>query len=186
MSRPETLLEGLCGHALSLGADSIEVEHEDGHERVYARKGGSGIRIANYASSSNDARELRTNLYAAARKPVRAVLGGRLSILTVEISESFGEDCFSVSIRVVPERDPATPAKFTARQGQYLAYIYHYSKIHRQAPSECDLQNYFRVSAPSVHEMLKTLQRSGLIERTPGQARSIRVLVAAEQLPELE
>jgi DNA-binding MarR family transcriptional regulator len=41
------------------------------------------------------------------------------------------------------------------------------------------------VSPPSVHEMIKTLERSALIERTPGQARSIRLLVQLEHLPRL-
>jgi hypothetical protein len=37
MGRPATLLEGLCGHALSLGAESVEVEHKDGRERLIER-----------------------------------------------------------------------------------------------------------------------------------------------------
>ena len=72
------------------------------------------------------------------------------------------------------------------KQGQYLAYLYTYTKIHRQAPSESDLQSYFRVSPPAVHDMIKTLERNGLIERTPGAARSIRVLVPLAYLPRLE
>jgi DNA-binding MarR family transcriptional regulator len=55
-----------------------------------------------------------------------------------------------------------------------------------QAPAESDLQRYFRVSAPAVHDMIKNLERNGLIQRTPGQARSIRLLVRAEYLPPLE
>jgi hypothetical protein len=47
MGQPTTLLEGLCGHALSLGAESIEVEYKDGREWVFANKGGMGIGIAN-------------------------------------------------------------------------------------------------------------------------------------------
>jgi DNA-binding MarR family transcriptional regulator len=34
--------------------------------------------------------------------------------------------------------------------------------------------------------MVKTLERNGLIERTPGKARSIRLMVKAEHLPRLE
>jgi Mn-dependent DtxR family transcriptional regulator len=75
---------------------------------------------------------------------------------------------------------------FTAKQGQYLAFIYNYTKIHHQAPAETDLQLYFRVSPPSIHEMIKTLERNGLIQKTPGQARSIRLLVKPEHLPRLE
>ena len=75
---------------------------------------------------------------------------------------------------------------FTAKQGQYLAFIYNYAKIHRQAPAESDLERYFQVSPPAIHDMVKTLERNGLIERTPGQARSIRLLVQPEHLPRLE
>ena len=66
---------------------------------------------------------------------------------------------------------------FTAKQGQYLAFIYCYTKIHRVSPAEADLQRYFRVTAPAVHTMILGLERRGLIERTPGQARSIRLKV---------
>ena len=74
---------------------------------------------------------------------------------------------------------------FTERQGQYLAFIYAYSKIHRRAPAEADLQRYFQVSPPTVHQMVLTLEKLGLISRIPGQARSIRLLLEPEQLPTL-
>jgi hypothetical protein len=186
MGRPTTLLEGLCGHVLSLGALSIEVEHKDGREWVFASQGGVGIGIANYASSSADAKELRRNLYAAAKKPVRGVYGGQVYILKVHVFESFGEDAFAVSIDPAPKLDPSATPSFTAKQGQYLAFIYNYTRIHRQAPAETDLQRYFRVSAPAIHDMIKTLERNGLIEKVPGQARSIRLLVQPENLPRLE
>ena len=186
MGKPITLLEGLCGHALSFGAQSIEVEYKDRREWVSARKGGTSIGIANYASSSADAKELRGNLIAAAKKPFRTVIDGKIYILKVRVFESFGEDAYKVSMVAAPKLDPSVAPAFTAKQGQYLAFIYNYTKIHRQAPAETDLQRHFQVSAPSVHEMLKTLERNGLIERTPGQARSTRLLVQPEHLPRLE
>jgi hypothetical protein len=186
MGRPTTLLEGLCGHALSLGAESIEVEHEDGQDWVFAHKGDIGIGIANYTSSSSDGKELRGNLYAAAKKPVRTVISGQVYILKVRVYESFGEDAFAVSIHLAPKVDPSIAPSFTAKQGQYLAFIYNYTKIQRRAPAESDLERYFQVSPPSVHEMIKTLERNGLIERTPGQARSIRLCVQPENLPRLK
>lgn len=64
MGQPATLLESLCAYAVSNGADSLEVEYEDGHEWVYARKENSGVSIANYPSDSREAKELRKNLYA--------------------------------------------------------------------------------------------------------------------------
>jgi repressor LexA len=75
---------------------------------------------------------------------------------------------------------------YTDKQGQYLAFIHLYTKLHRQAPSEAELQRHFGVTPPSVHQMVLTLERNGLIERTPWQARSIRVLVPPQELPDLE
>ncbi|MGH7596645.1 MAG: LexA family protein [bacterium] len=76
--------------------------------------------------------------------------------------------------------------RYTPRQGQYLAFIYYYTKIHRQPPAEADMQRYFKVSPPSVHQMILTLEKNKLIERVPGKARSIRLLLAREELPDLE
>jgi hypothetical protein len=185
MGKPATLLQELCGHALSFGADSIEVEYKDRREWVFAMKGGAGVSIANYESNSADGKELRENLYAAAKKPVRAVFAGRVYIIKIRIFESFGEDSFEVSMNPAPKLNPSVAPSFTAKQGQYLAFIYNYTKIHGRAPAELDLERYFQVSPPSIHEMIKTLERNGLIERTPGQARSIRLLVKPEHLPRL-
>ncbi len=71
-------------------------------------------------------------------------------------------------------------------QGQYLAFIHLYSKIHGVAPAEADLQRYFKVTPPSVHQMILTLERRGLISRVPGKARSIVLLVPRADLPALE
>jgi repressor LexA len=79
-----------------------------------------------------------------------------------------------------------TKKSFTGKQGQYLAFIFYYTKIHGYAPAEADVERYFRVTPPSVHQMILTLEKNGLIERVPGQKRSIRLLVDREDLPELE
>jgi repressor LexA len=76
--------------------------------------------------------------------------------------------------------------KYTSKQGQYLAFIHYYTKINGRAPAEADMQRYFKVSPPSVHQMVITLERKKLINRTPGEARSIRILMPAEELPSLE
>ena len=76
--------------------------------------------------------------------------------------------------------------KFTPRQGQYLAFIYNYTKINGRAPAEADLERYFRVAYSSVHQMIITLEERGLITRTPGEARSIRLRLPREKLPDLE
>jgi len=71
----------------------------------------------------------------------------------------------------------AARPKFTRLQGRYLKFIQEYLQLHGVAPSERDMQYHFRVTPPTVHQMILTLERKGLIERAPGQARSIRVLV---------
>jgi DNA-binding MarR family transcriptional regulator len=80
----------------------------------------------------------------------------------------------------------STPPRFTEKQGQYLAFIYVYSRMFRQAPAEADIQRHFRVSPPSVHQMIINLHRAGLISRKPGVPRSIELLVAPEHLPILK
>jgi repressor LexA len=79
---------------------------------------------------------------------------------------------------------PSKP--FTYKQGQYLAFIYYYSKVNGQAPAEADMQRYFSVSPPSVHQMILTLEANGFIDRISGKGRSIRLLLAREDLPDLE
>lgn len=74
---------------------------------------------------------------------------------------------------------------YTNKQGQYLAFIHYYGKIHGRPPSEAEMQQYFRVTPPSAHQMIMTLEANGLIERTPGQARSIRLLIPRDELPDL-
>ncbi|UGA48935.1 SOS response transcriptional repressor (plasmid) [Bradyrhizobium quebecense] len=82
---------------------------------------------------------------------------------------------------VSPSAKPFTPA-----QGQYLAFIHLYTRLHRRPPAETDMQEYFRVSPPSVHQMIVTLERNGCIRRQPGVPRSIEILVPPESLPILE
>src|SRR5687768_9952787 len=69
---------------------------------------------------------------------------------------------------------------FTETQGQYLAFIDAYTRVHGRPPAETDMQRRFRVSPSSVHQMVLTLERLGLIRRQPGVARSIEVLFAPE------
>jgi Mn-dependent DtxR family transcriptional regulator len=77
---------------------------------------------------------------------------------------------------------PSAEPGFTPKQGQYLAFIYAYTRVLGRPPAEADLQRYFRVSPPSMHQMVLTLERAGLIRRQPEVARSIEVLVAPELL----
>lgn len=80
---------------------------------------------------------------------------------------------------------PPPAPNFTPKQGQYLAFIHAYTRIMKRPPAEADIQRHFEVSPPTVHQMVLTLERGGFIRRTPGQARSIEVLVPPELLPPL-
>ena len=85
-----------------------------------------------------------------------------------------------------PGAAPQEARPFTAKQGQYLAFIYYYTKIHGAAPAEADCRRFFRVTPPVVHQMIKTLEARGFIEREPGKARSITLRLTRAQLPDLE
>ena len=74
----------------------------------------------------------------------------------------------------------------TEKQGQYLAFIYYYTKVNGQPPAEADMQRYFAVSPPSVHQMVLTLEKKRWIERIPGRGRSITLRLKRDQLPDLE
>jgi len=85
--------------------------------------------------------------------------------------------------QILAERAPAAGPRFTQLQGQYLAFIYAYSRIFKRPPAEADMRRHFQVTAPSVHQMVLTLEKAGLIKREPGAARSIQLLIAPEALP---
>ena len=78
------------------------------------------------------------------------------------------------------------PHRFTEKQGQYLAFIYVYKRMFGQAPAQADMQRHFRVTPPSVHQMVLGLERDGFIRRRPGVARSIDILVPPQDLPILD
>ena len=86
----------------------------------------------------------------------------------------------------VATKSATSDQKCTVKQGQYLAFIFWFTKLHRQPPAEADLRQYFNVSPPAVHDMILTLERRGLIDRVPGKARSVVLRVSRSELPELE
>jgi repressor LexA len=59
---------------------------------------------------------------------------------------------------------------FTPKQGQYLAFIYYYTKINGRSPSEADMETYFKVTAASVHQMVVTSKSAGLSPERPDKA----------------
>ena len=47
---------------------------------------------------------------------------------------------------------PACAPRFTPKQGQYLAFIHAYTLVIGRPPAEADLQRFFQVTPPSVHQ----------------------------------
>ena len=76
--------------------------------------------------------------------------------------------------------------RFTATQGQYLAFIHTYTMLHREPPAEADFQRFFQVTPPTVHAMIVALERRALISRVPRQPRTIRLLLSPQELPALQ
>ena len=77
------------------------------------------------------------------------------------------------------------PSRFTPKQGQYLAFIHAYTLVLGRPPAHADLLRHFRVTPPSVNQMLITLEHKGLIRRQPGVARSIKLMIDPTALPKL-
>ena len=74
-------------------------------------------------------------------------------------------------------------AAFTATQGRYLAFIHAYVGLHGYPPAESDIAAAMCVSPPSVNQMVKMLEKKGLILRHPGQPRSLQILVPEDEIP---
>jgi Mn-dependent DtxR family transcriptional regulator len=77
-------------------------------------------------------------------------------------------------------------SQLTEKQGQYLSFIFSYIKLNNRSPAESDIQVYFKVSPPTVHQMVVKLESVGAIKRKAGVARSIQVLVEPENIPALK
>lgn len=88
--------------------------------------------------------------------------------------------------RIAHRRHASAEPAFTPKQGQYLAFIYAYTRILGRPPAEADMQCHFKVTPPTTHQMVLKLEKEGLIRRQPGVARTIEILVDPEQLPTLK
>ncbi|HTS51603.1 MAG TPA: hypothetical protein VMH05_26825 [Bryobacteraceae bacterium] len=75
---------------------------------------------------------------------------------------------------------------FSERQGQYLAFVHAYTLVMGRPPAEADMQRFFAVTPPTVHQMVLTLERLGFISRKPGVARSIKLRIDPDTLPKLQ
>ena len=69
----------------------------------------------------------------------------------------------------------------------YVAgFIYAYTLLNEQSPAEADFQRFFGVTTPTVHDMILALERRGFISRVPRQSRSIKLMIPATDLPQLQ
>ena len=84
------------------------------------------------------------------------------------------------------ENASAARKAYTRLQGQYLAFIYYYTKLNGRPPAERDMEFYFKTAFSSVHQMVLTLQKKGFISRVPGAPRSIALRLPRAELPDLE
>jgi len=57
-------------------------------------------------------------------------------------------------------QESAPRAPFTHRQGQYLAFIHAYTLVNGRPPAHADIQRFFRLTPPTVHQMLLTLEKA--------------------------
>jgi len=73
-------------------------------------------------------------------------------------------------------------ARPTQRQQDYLAFIAKYIARFGRPPAESDIERHFLVSAPSVNQMMQTLERRGFIKRQPGVPRSTKLCVDLSSL----
>ena len=95
-------------------------------------------------------------------------------------------DAGSVELNVAPKGPKASPPgqdvrQPTKRQFEYLAFIHKYIARFGRAPAESDIERHFLVSAPSVNQMMQTLERLGFIARQRGVPRSVRICIELPQ-----
>jgi repressor LexA len=77
---------------------------------------------------------------------------------------------------------PATDSHPTKKQFEYLTFIAKYISRYGMSPAESDIGRHFLISAPTVNQMMKTLERKGFITRKPNTPRSIKMCINLEEL----
>src|SRR5216683_2836883 len=74
-------------------------------------------------------------------------------------------------------------ADFTPTQGRYLAFIHAYIGLHGYPPAESEIAAAMCVSPPSANQMVKMLEKRGLVLRHPGQRHSLQFLGPEDEIP---
>src|SRR5881397_2040344 len=65
-------------------------------------------------------------------------------------------------------RECSAAAEPTTRQSEYLEFIKKYMVRFGISPAESDIQRHFLVSAPTVNQMMQSLERLGFVTRQRG------------------
>ncbi len=78
------------------------------------------------------------------------------------------------------------PPRLTRKQGQLVAYVYWYTKVHRIPPAENEIATFLGIQGPSAHQMILRLEASGCLSRIPVQPRTLKVLLPRAEVPDLE
>ena len=68
-------------------------------------------------------------------------------------------------------------------QDQHQTFIHTHALVNGRPPAEADMIWSFRVIPPTVHQMVLSLEKTGLISRKPGVPRRIAVLLERSALP---
>lgn len=76
--------------------------------------------------------------------------------------------------------------KLSKKEGQYLAFIYYYTKINSQPPAYSDFQRYFKTDPTSVYRMLMQLETKNYISKIPKKPRSISITISTKVIPDLD
>ena len=153
-------------YTLILGSEKIEVIA--GHEYVIPK----GIKHA--------------GKFIAGTRTIHAFGGKRAKRRTEEKQTSQVVNSSDSFPKTAAEKPQRSRKQYTRKQGQYLAFISHYTKLNGCPPAEADMQKYFKTTPPTVHGMVVQLEKKGFIEKKANQPRSIRLLLPREELPDLE
>ena len=86
----------------------------------------------------------------------------------------------------MPINDRKKMSLYTEKEGQYLAFIFYYTKINGVPPAQADFQRYFAVSPPTVHQTILQLEKKSLIYRIPNTPRSVTLKLEEFELPRLK
>jgi ribosomal protein L25 (general stress protein Ctc) len=76
--------------------------------------------------------------------------------------------------------------RLTRALGQLVAYVYWYTKVHRVPPAENEIANFLGIRGPSAHLMILRLESKAILSRRPGEARTIKILLDREEIPDLD